>query len=526
MKMKKNNNNRKIEIEADIETYRNTFKYMDVLEIDRNVCEYFHVFQNISKSLRVFLFISYFLFPCISIYSQNDSLMHYLELATKNNPTVLQRYNEYQASLQKVPQVGSLPDPQLEMGVFLSPMELMAGYQVADIKLMQMFPWFGVLKNAKDEMSLMAKMKFEAFRDAKLQVFYDVQLVWFDLYKVRQNIRISEKNLELLKTIERLTLVKFRSGSTGGSSAVSGRNMSGNGIQSTTSVSLGMNSMSDGSGASTASRPATSSATMSSATITSGLSEVYQIQIEAASLEDNIASLRNEEQVAMARFNSLLNRPQKTQVARVEFLPVEPLVIAYLSVTDSMFIRNPMLVMLAYEQQSLTARTKMQKQMGLPMVGVGLNYSIISKSEMSTSAMNGQDMIMPMLTLTLPIYREKYKAMQAETKFLKTASKQNYQATANMLQSQYYEALQQYYDAGRRLKLYESQSQLAKKSLDITIKLFTSSASGLSDILRIRQQLLDYELKQVEAVLEYNKAETLIKRLIIPELPPNPLKGE
>jgi len=133
---------------------------------------------------------------------------------------------------------------------------------------------------------------------------------------------------------------------------------------------------------------------------------------------------------------------------------------------------------------------------------------------------------MPMLTLTLPIYREKYKAMQAETKFLKTASKQNYQATANMLQSQYYEALQQYYDAGRRLKLYESQSQLAKKSLDITIKLFTSSASGLSDILRIRQQLLDYELKQVEAVLEYNKAETLIKRLIIPELPPNPLKGE
>ena len=51
-------------------------------------------------------------------YSQ-DSLMHYLELATKNNPTVLQRYNEYQASLQKVPQVGSLPDPQLEMGVFL-----------------------------------------------------------------------------------------------------------------------------------------------------------------------------------------------------------------------------------------------------------------------------------------------------------------------------------------------------------------------------------------------------------------------
>ena len=216
----------------------------------------------------------------------------------------------------------------------------------------------------------------------------------------------------------------------------------------------------------------------------------------------------------MVRFNSLLNRPLKTSVATVELLQVKPLDIAYLSVSDSIFTHNPMLGMLSYEQQSLKARTKMQKQMGLPMVGVGLNYSVISKSEMSTSPMNGQDMIMPMLTVTLPIYRKKYNAMQAETNFLKTASEQNYQATVNMLQTQYYEALQQYNDAARRLKLYDSQSQLAKKSLDISIKTFSSSASGLSDILRIRQQLLDYELKQLETVVEFNKAEALIKRLI------------
>ena len=456
----------------------------------------------------------------MSGYSQ-DSLMHYLELATKNNPAVLQRYNEYQASLQKVPQVGSLPDPQLEMGVFLSPMELISGNQVADIKLMQMFPWFGVIKNAKDEMSLMAKMKFEAFRDAKLQVYFDVQRAWFDLYKVRQNIRISEKNVELLKTIERLTLVKFRSGSSGSGSALSSGNMQGSGAPSTTSGSSGMNTMGSGSVATTASRPATSSgsSSMGSSSGASGLSEVYQIQIETASLEDNIASLKNEELAAVARFNSLLNRQQKTSVATVELLPTEALDIAYLSVNDSMFTHNPMLGMLTYEQQSLMARTRMQKQMGLPMVGLGLNYTVINKSEMSTSAMNGQDMIMPMLTVSLPIYRKKYKSMQAETRFLKTASEQNYQATANMLQTQYYEALQQYNDAARRMKLYDSQSQLAKKSLDISIKTFSSSASGLSDILRIRQQLLDYELKQVEAVVEFNTAEALIKRLITT---PNP----
>ncbi len=34
---------------------------------------------------------------------QSDSLQNYLKIAIKNNPTVMQRYNEYQAALEKVP---------------------------------------------------------------------------------------------------------------------------------------------------------------------------------------------------------------------------------------------------------------------------------------------------------------------------------------------------------------------------------------------------------------------------------------
>ncbi len=72
---------------------------------------------------------------------------------------------------KKCPRLAVLPDPELSMGVFLSPMELVSGNQVADLRLMQMFPWFGTLRAAKDEMSLMANAKYESFRDAKLQVF-------------------------------------------------------------------------------------------------------------------------------------------------------------------------------------------------------------------------------------------------------------------------------------------------------------------------------------------------------------------
>jgi outer membrane protein TolC len=162
----------------------------------------------LNKSL--FISICLNLFLSISLFSQSDSLNSYLEIAARNNPTVRQKYAEFQAALQKVPQVGSLPDPDLTVGVFIRPMELVMGNQTADVKLMQMFPWFGTLKYAKDEMSLMAKAKYESFRDARNQVFFDVQSTWYDLYRLNQDLRISDRNLQILKTIERLALVRYR----------------------------------------------------------------------------------------------------------------------------------------------------------------------------------------------------------------------------------------------------------------------------------------------------------------------------
>jgi outer membrane protein TolC len=156
----------------------------------------------------------------------------------------------------------------------------------------------------------------------------------------------------------------------------------------------------------------------------------------------------------------------------------------------------------------------MVTHMGYPMLGLGVNYSVINKNEMSTSSMNGKDMIMPMATLTLPIYRNKYNAMKSEAELLKTANKQNYQSTSNSLQSDYYEAVQLFKDGERRMILYDKQSNLAEKTLDIMLKGFSTSGTPLTDILRIRQQTLDYELKKIEAVADYNTAIAWLQSLM------------
>lgn len=387
-----------------------------------------------------------------------------METAASNNPSVLQKFTEYQAALKKIPQAGSLPDPLLDMGVFITPMELIGGKQMADIKLMQMFPWFGVLKNAKDEMSLMAKAKFELFRDTRLQVYYDVQRTWYELFLLRKDISISENNIEILRTIEKLALIKYKAPNPG----ISG----------------------------------------------SGLSDLYRIQIETGDLINNIASLKSREQTIVARFNGYLNRPPGSGVYTGEILLADTLELDMSAVSDSIRINNPMLDMLNYEKEAYEARKRMVTGMGYPMVGLGLNYSVIGKSEMSASSMNGNDMIMPMISITLPVYRKKYNAMREEAHLLSQASLQNYQAASNSLNTEYYTAVQLYQDAKRRIKLYEDQYTLASKSLEIMLKSFAASIVTLTDVLRVRQQTLDYELKQVEAITDLNTAKALLIRLM------------
>jgi outer membrane protein TolC len=451
---------------------------------------------------------------------QSDSLRMYLEIAARNNPTVQQKFTQYKASLQKVPQAASLSDPELNMGFLLKPMELMAGNQVAEFQLMQMFPWFGVLKNAKDEMSLMAKANYESFRDAKLQVYYEVQQTWNELYKVKQSIRTSERNLDILHTLERLSMVRFKASSPiSGSASPSGSQMSSGASNVPSSAGgSGMSGMGGSSAGTTQKAPSASSSSMAGSSMASGggsgLADLYRIQLEIGELENNISNLMSLQNTIVARFNSYLNRPVQHSVALPDTLVADSIDVPLSVVADSMLSNHPMLGMLEYEKQSLEARKEMVTRMGMPMVGVGLNYTLINKSEMSTSEMNGKDMVMPMVKVTLPIYRKKYKAMQEEAELQKNATTQGWQATANALQTEYYEALQNYTDAQRRIKLYARQNQLASRSLNIMMKGYSAGATDLTDLLRIRQQTFDYELQQVQAVADFNTAAAKLKRLM------------
>ena len=469
------------------------------------------------------LIMSILLLIPVKAWPQVDSLRHYLGIAMKNNPDIMQKLFEYRAAMKKIPQSGSLPDPELIAGVLLQKMELMEGYQVADIKFMQMFPWFGVLRNAKDETGMMARAKYESYADAVLNISFNVKKSWFELNKINQEVKISENNLEILNTIERLTLIRFKSPLTGTSGVSSQTNSqeTGNPVSGNTSAvmsAMGNSSVNNPGTANNMSSSPVSMNSMGSQSNTSGLADLYRVQTEKNDLHYNIESLKRRMKTELASFNSLLNRSPGAEVTLPDTIIPEAMGIKTAAIYDSMLINNPMLGMVGYEKKSLEARERLIKAMGFPMLGIGVDYSIISKFPYASTSMNGKDMVMPMVTVTLPVYRKKYKAMKDEVELLKAANDYQYSAAGNALNNEYYQAQELLEDASGRLKLYSDQTLLSQNILNLTLKNYATSSATLTDILRIRQQVLEYRTRLIEAVTDFNVAVAWLKKLEASEL--------
>jgi outer membrane protein TolC len=468
-----------------------------------------------------------------SLWGQSpDSLSHYLEVAAQNNPEVKAGFLAYQASLQQVPQAGAYQDPQMEIGYFLKPMDIIDGRQVANIQLMQMFPWFGTKKAAQTEATHMARMAYEQFRETRDNLYLNVHLRWFTLCRLQQKLVNSRENKELLAQLEELALRKLAAPARGGGSAYSlpaPTNRS-----STPSGSGGGMSM-NGS-ANPQSTPPASDSNMSSMGTASeamngasqGMSGVLRIRLDRNELDSNIESLLSELQAEKAGFNALLNRPAGSEIIIPDSLGQMPLPLDAASAMARIAAQNPMLGMIHEEGLAYKAKAEMDRKMSYPMLGIGLQYTFINKSKPAAStamaepgmnngemnSMNGKDMIMPMLSLSIPIYRSKYKAQQRESSFRQQESQEKYINTLHTLEAEWYKTKHQLDDASRKITLYKKQAELARATYSLTVQEFISGTGDLANVIQVQRQLLDYQLKTAEATADYNTMVASIHKLI------------
>lgn len=371
-----------------------------------------------------------------------DVLNQYLGTAAKNSPALKAKFNEYNASLEKVPQVGALPDPLLTFGYFIMPVETKNGPQQAKISFTQMFPWFGTLNNKEDVFISAAKSKYENFEDAKSNLFFDVKSTYYDLYFIQKGIDITLENIKILETFKRLALIKIEAGTA------------------------------------------------------SGVDEL-RVELELNDLENNLALLKDKWFVNTVKFNNLLNVDDYRDIQMPETLWVDDLQYSKQNIIDSLTMNNHQLKSLDLLKESFAYNEQQGRKQGSPNIILGVDYTAIGKSGISPDA--GKDALMVKVGITIPLYRKKYSAMVNEAVIQQQVVEDKKLDKINVLETLFEKVYSEYTDANRRIVLFKKQSELAKRAIKLLESEYANSGKNFEEILRMDKSVLKYSLELEKA---------------------------
>ncbi len=374
-----------------------------------------------------------------------QTLEDYLQTAAENNPKIKASYAEFEAAMQKAPQVSSLPDPTLTMSAFGKMIETRLGRQEAKFSLMQMFPWFGTLKAQKDATTLMAEANFQQYLDVREELFLEVKTVYAEMYELEKTIRFQEENMEVLNTFRELALSKFRNGK-------------------------------------------------------AAMVDVVRVDMKRNETETEISLLKDKKESVKYRFNALLNVGYDNELVFPETLPYgeDDVQEEYIE-GDSLFASHPKMLQLDKRTASFGAQKRAAVKQGLPMLGLGVDYSIISKQTEMNPKNNGQDVIMPMLSVSLPIFRKKYKAKVKEAEFLAESAQHQKVAVKNQLRAGYEMAKYDLKKAEQRITLYDKQLESSGQVIKLLLSAYSNSGSDFEEILRVQQEKLLYQTAKATA---------------------------
>lgn len=379
----------------------------------------------------------------LGLAGHSQTLEEYLQIATEQNPQVRSSYLQFEAALQRAPQVASLEDPTLTMSAFGTMMETRLGAQMARFTLMQMFPWFGTLQAREDVATLMAEAAFQDYLDQRNQVIYELSSVYAEIYALEKTIQLKEENLKILDSYRELALSRFSSGS-------------------------------------------------------SPMVNVVRVDIQRDAAQTEIELLKDQKKPLETRFNLMLNRDaqKEIQVQDTLFLKELPDIIE----PENLFGDHPMITGLERQRLAYEAEQTLAQKEGLPMVGLGVDYNVISKRTDANPHMNGQDAVMPMVSVTLPIFRKKIKAAVKEAEFREESVRQQQEAGKNELYYEYEMAKYEINRAKKLIALYEKQVKSSEQANSLLISGFSNSITDFDEVLQMNQDIILYRSQLLEAI--------------------------
>ncbi|MDX1767946.1 MAG: TolC family protein [Arenibacter troitsensis] len=381
----------------------------------------------------------------VSSWIKAQDLQAFIHEAEVNNPQIQAFELRYNISQEKVSELNTLPNTTVSAGYFVSEPETRTGAQRARFSVSQMLPWFGTITARQNYAASMANVDYVEIAIAKRKLALAVAKSYYQLYAIDAKQKVLEQNIDLLESYERMAL---------------------------TSVEVGKASAVD----------------------------VLKLQIRQNDMEQQREVLEQVYMAEKSNFNNLLNRKETISIDVVTELTI-PLEDPLYS-SDGLEL-NPEILKYDEMFESIIQSELLNKKDGAPNIGFGLDYIPVQERPDMSFDDNGKDIIMPMLTFSIPIFNNRIKSVSKQNKMRLKETELQKNERINWLQTTLAKA-----EAGRneaRIKYNTQKVNLvqAGNAEEILMKNYETGTINFNDVLDIQELQLKFQMKSIEAIEAY-----------------------
>ncbi|WGH75215.1 TolC family protein [Tenacibaculum tangerinum] len=418
----------------------------------------FHVIKKSSFTLITFPLQRGLVFSCSLLvfhFSSAQDLQEYINIALENNPEVQQFDTKYKRISERKEAVNTLPNTEFGAGYFLSTPETRTGPQQFKLSVKQMIPFFGTITARENYVSSLADAAYQDMVVVKRKLATSVAQSYYKLYEVRTKQKVVDENIVLLQTYEKLAL---------------------------TSVEVGKASVVD----------------------------VLRLQIRQNELAQEKEVLEETFVGMQKAFNKLLNQDVNTPISVIDSLPMPT---RANNIQANSLKLHPELVKFDKLYTSVAQSELVNQKEKQPMIGFGLDYVNVGKRTDMNVPDNGKDIVMPMLSLSIPIFNKKNNSISKQNKLQQEEILSQKEQRYNALESVLYRAV-----SDRNASVISYRTQLknlerAKKAEQILVKSYETGTIDFNDVLAIQELQLKFQMNKITSAVNYYTQSTIINYL-------------
>lgn len=436
-----------------------------------------------------------------AFHAGNEELAAYLLEAARANPALEQRYAQWQAALERVPQAASLDDPTLSYGQFL-----LSDTNRFRVAVAQKFPWFGTLRARSDRAAAEAEAAWTRLVAERNRVYADVKRAWFDYAWLRDRIAVTEAQLELLVYIADVAESRLSLGLAYDDEVLR--------------VSMTRGEMQDRLEQLRGLRPVFNAELAAALGRADG--ELLPWPQDAAfapepPAADALVVLAHTANPDLAVFDHLLeSRRKAVELARKKGYPGFTLGVEFVSISKPRKIRPDRPYPATLNAANRLANTLAGNTAFSPTNVAIDSYALATSREPMAYSDGGDDNLMVSLTVNVPLWRKKVRAGIAEARHLEHATAHEQRRTELDLAAAVRRAHFEREDAIRRQALYgESLLPQARQTYESLQERYAAGffEASFIDVMESVDRILQFELERVRAVRDRHVAEADLEYL-------------